>query len=145
MALATRMTRWEVGGRRSHPLVSLSILRWAARMGQRVSAVCIRVKTSVRTSVRPMWSCGSGVGGFGRCTSIHLWNHTRARLSAQRESGAAITRGEFYCDSLKEGQYIVAINCKGGQYLGCSCLGGGLLGLAGLLCLGDGCLGGGLF
>ena len=53
--------------------------------------------------------------------------------------------GGFYCNGLKEGQYIVAINCRGGQRLDCSRLGGGLLGLAGLLCLGDGCLGGGLF
>ena len=27
VALAARMTRWAVGGRRSHPLVSLSILQ----------------------------------------------------------------------------------------------------------------------
>ena len=54
VALAARMTRWAVGGRRSHPLVSLSILLWAVTMGQRASAVYSSVATSVRTSVRPM-------------------------------------------------------------------------------------------
>ena len=52
--------------------------------------------------------------------------------------------GGFYCDGLKEGQDVVAIDCKGGQRLGCGRLGRGLLGLAGLLCLGGGRLGGGL-
>ena len=43
LALATRMTRWVVGGRRSHPLVSLSVSCWAEKTGRRASAVCSRV------------------------------------------------------------------------------------------------------
>ena len=71
---AVRMMSWAVGGRRSHPFFPLSISRWAATTGRSASAVCIRVATSVRTSVRPMWSCEAGMGGFGRLTSIHCWN-----------------------------------------------------------------------
>ena len=93
VALAARMTRWAVDGRRSHPFVSLSISRWAATAGRSASAVCSRVATSVRTSVRPRWSCGAGVGGFCRFTSVHSCNQTRACLSTRRESGAARTRG----------------------------------------------------
>ena len=118
VALAARMTSWAVGGRRPHLLVSLSISRWAATTGRRASDMCSRVATSVRTSVRPMWSCGAGVGGFGRCMSVQHRNQTRAHLSTQRESGSAITRG-IYVNGLKEGQDIATIYCKGGQRLGC--------------------------
>ena len=95
VALAARMTPWAVGRRWSHPFVSFSASRWAATTGWSASAVCSQVATSIRISVRPRWSCGAGMGGFGRFTSVHCWNHTRARLSAQRESGAAITQGDL--------------------------------------------------
>ena len=95
VALASRMTRWAVGGRRSHPFFSFFISRWTATTGRSASSVYSRVATSVRKSVRPRWSCGAGVGGFGRFTSVHCWNQTRSHLSARRESGAARTRGDF--------------------------------------------------
>ena len=60
IALAARMTRWAVGGRQSHPFVSLSALRWAAILGRSASAVCNRVATSVRMPVKPRWSCEAG-------------------------------------------------------------------------------------
>ena len=101
MALAARMTRWAVGGRRSHPFVSFSASHWAATMGRSALTVCIRVATSVRTPVRPRWSCGDGVGGLVRFTSVHRWNQKRVRLSAQRESGAARTQG-----------YLTATSCR---------------------------------
>ena len=65
VALATRMTRWNVGGRRSHPLVSFSTSRWAATTGQSAFAVCIFVAESVKMHVSPMWSYGAGLGGLG--------------------------------------------------------------------------------
>ena len=89
------MTRWAVGGRRSQPFVSFSALRWAVMTGRSASAVCNRVATSVRTPVRPRWSCGVGLGGLGRLTSVQRWNQMRARLSARRESGAAMTQGDL--------------------------------------------------
>ena len=38
VAFAARMTRWAVGGRRSHPLVSFSAFRWVATTGRSASA-----------------------------------------------------------------------------------------------------------
>ena len=74
VASADRMTRWAVGGIRSHPLVSFSASRWVATAGRIASAVYNRVATSVRMPVRSMWSCGSGLGGVGRLTSIQQQN-----------------------------------------------------------------------
>ena len=144
MVLAARMTRWAVGGRRSHPFVSFSISRWAATTGRSASAVCIRVATPVKTSVRPRWSCGAGVGGFGRFTSVHRWNQTRARLSAQRESGAARTRGDLTATACRNAKtslqsYAMLANVSGGGRLG-----GGLLCLTWICRLGGGRVGGGL-
>ena len=82
---------WEV----VPPLCILFALRWAATTGRSASALCIRVTTSVRTPVRPRWSCGAGVGRFGRLTSVHRCNQTRAHLYARKESGAARTRGDL--------------------------------------------------
>ena len=95
VALAARMKRWAVGGRRSHPLVSFSASRWAETTGRRAYAGCNRVATSVRTPMRPMWSCGDGLVGVGRLMSVQRWNQTRARLSTQMESGATMTRGDL--------------------------------------------------
>ena len=84
VALAARMTLWAVSGRRSHPFVSFSASRWAVTTRRGASVVCSRV-----------WSCGAGVGSFGRFTSVHHWNQPRARFSARRESGAERARGDF--------------------------------------------------
>ena len=95
VALAARITRWAVGGRRSHTLVYFYALRWAAMTGWSASTVRKLVATSVRTPVRPMWSCGSGLGRARRLLSVQRWNQTRVRLSTQREIGSAVTRGYF--------------------------------------------------
>ena len=99
--LVARIMLWAVGGRRYHPFVSFSALRWAATTGRSASDLCSRVATSVRTLVKTRLSCGAGVGGLGRFTSIHRWNQTRARLSAQRDSGAARTRGYLTATSFR--------------------------------------------
>ena len=94
VALAARMTPWDVGGRRSHSLVSFYALRCAATIGQSASAVCNLVSTSFKMSVRPVWYCNTGLGGVGRLVSAHQWNQTLARLSSQRESVAVVTGGD---------------------------------------------------
>ena len=127
VALAARITRWAVGWRRSHPFVSISISRWAETTGRSASDICSWVATSVRTSVRPRWSCGAGVGGFGRFTSVHCWNQTRACLSAQRENGAARTRGDLTATACRNAKTSSQIVCDGGQRLGGGRFGGGLL------------------
>ena len=112
MALAARMTRWDVSGRRSHPFVSFSASRWAAMTGRSDSAVCRQVATSVRTPVIPRWYCGARVVGFGRCVSVHRWNQTCARLSARRESGAATTQGNLKataCSNAKTSSQLYAV------------------------------------
>ena len=53
VALATRMARLAVGGRRSHPFVSFSALHWAATTRGSALAVCTRFSTLVRAPVRP--------------------------------------------------------------------------------------------
>ena len=93
VALSDRMKRWAIGGRRSHPFVSVSASRWEATTGRSASAVCNRVVMLVRMPMRPRWSCGAGLGGMGILTSAQCCNQTHARLSAQRVSGAAIIRG----------------------------------------------------
>ena len=95
LLLATGMMRWPVGGRRSHPLVSFSASRWALTTGRSDSAVCNLVATSFRTPVRPMWYFVYGLGGVGRLMSIQQRNQTRARLSALREIGNVVTRGDL--------------------------------------------------
>ena len=95
VVLTARMTCSAVGGRRSHPLVSFSALRWAATTEMSASEVCNWVAMSFSTPMRPMWSCGAGLGGVGRLTSVQRQNQTRARLSAQRKSGSAMTHGDL--------------------------------------------------
>ena len=95
VALAARMTCWAVGGRRSHPLVSFFASRWAETAGRNASKVCYLVATSFKTLVRPVWSCGTGLGGVGRLVSAHKHNHMRMRLSVWRESGAVVTGGDL--------------------------------------------------
>ena len=70
VVLAARMTLWVIGGRRSHPLVSFSSLRWAATTQWSTSAVCNRFAMFLRKPVRPMWYCGAGLGGVGRLTYV---------------------------------------------------------------------------
>ena len=74
VALVTKMKHWDVGGRRSHHLVSFSASRWKATTGRSDSTVCNRVATSVRTPLRPVWSCGAGLGGVGRLASVQRSN-----------------------------------------------------------------------
>ena len=74
VALAARMTIWAIGGRRSHPLVRFFATQCVATMGQSGSAVCNLVATLDRMPVRPMWSCGVGLGGVGRLMSIQQRN-----------------------------------------------------------------------
>ena len=92
---AARMTRWAVGGRRSYSLVSFSALLWAAATGRSASAVCNQVTTSVRKPVRPMWSCGAGLGRMGRLAYDQRQKQTRTRLYARRESGSMMTCGDL--------------------------------------------------
>ena len=54
-ALTVRMTHCAIGGRQPHPIVSLSGLRCTATMGQRDSAFCSRIATSLMTPVSPDW------------------------------------------------------------------------------------------
>ena len=90
VALAARMMRWAVGGRRSHPFVSFSFSRWVAMTGRSDFAVCNWIAMLVRTPVRPRWSCEAGLSGLGRLMSFQRWNQTRARFYTQRESGVAM-------------------------------------------------------
>ena len=64
-------------------------------MGRSDSTVCSLVSTSAKTPVRPMWSYEAGLGGMVRLVSVHRQKQTRVRLSARREIGAAVTRGEL--------------------------------------------------
>ena len=64
-ALADRMTRWDIGNRRSHLLVSLLVLCCATMRGQRDSSFCIRVATFLSIPVSPEWSFGAAVTGVG--------------------------------------------------------------------------------
>ena len=95
VALASRMTRWDICGRRSHPLVSFSASLWAATTGQSASTVCNLITTLVKIPVRTMWYCGAGLVGVGRLVSVQRRNQTRVRLSAQRDSGAKVTHGDL--------------------------------------------------
>ena len=76
-------------------MLSVPALHWAATTGRSASVVCNQVATSVRTPVIPMWSCGSGLGNVGRLRSAQQRSQTHARLSVRRESGAAMTHGDF--------------------------------------------------
>ena len=87
VALAARMTRLAVGGRRSYTFVFFFASRWSATTGRSASAVCNRIATSVRMSVRPRWSCGASVGGLGRFRSVHCWNQMRTLVSVKGEWG----------------------------------------------------------
>ena len=54
VALATRMTSWAVGGRRSHPSVYFSPLHCTAITGSIASAFCNLVAPFLNTPVKPM-------------------------------------------------------------------------------------------
>ena len=95
VALATRMMRWDVGGRRSHPLVSFYTSRWAATTGRSASVVCslvCRISQDARETHVVLWGL---LGWHGRLMSVQIRNQTRALFSAQRESGATVTRGKL--------------------------------------------------
>ena len=111
VVLVARMTRWDVGGRRSHPFVYFSASRWAATTGRSASVVYKRVATSFRTPLIPRWSSGAGLGGLERLTSVQRWNQTRALVRAKGEWGRDDTR-LFNGNSLEEGQDLIAENCN---------------------------------
>ena len=117
VALAARMKLWAVGGRQSHPFVSFSAPLWEATTGRSTSAVCNWVTMLVITTMRPMWSCGSGLCGVGRLASVQRWNQTRALVRAMRE-WIRDDSWIFDGNGLGEGQDVVTIVCNGGQRLG---------------------------
>ena len=86
-------------------------------------------------------------GRRGQLWQIHVFPSlepdARSLVCAKGEWRCENSRG-FDCDGLEEGQDVVTIVCDGGQRLGDSHLGGGLLGLTGILRIGVGRLGGGL-
>ena len=82
VALAARMTCWEVGERRSHPVVYFSASRCAATTRRSASEECNLVATSLNTPVRSVWFCEAVLDGMGRMVSYHRRKHTCARLSA---------------------------------------------------------------
>ena len=95
VALAARMTRWTVGGRRSYPFVSFSASLCEATEGWSAYIFFNFVVMSLKTPVRPVWSCGAFLDDAGRLISYHRRNQTRTRLYVQRDNGAAMTRGNF--------------------------------------------------
>ena len=120
LALAIRMTRCVIGGRRSHPLVSFFALRGVGTMGRSASAVCNLVATSVRTPVRRMCSCGVGLGGVGRLMYYQRQNQTRAFVR---------TEGEWKCedswsfdyDGLEEGKDVIFLSAMVANVLAVAC------------------------
>ena len=95
VALAARMNRWAVGGRRYHLFVFFSASRSAATTGQSASEFRNLVVALLNTPVRPVWSCGAVLADTGRLLSDHRRNHTHAHLSAQIDNGSAMTRSDF--------------------------------------------------
>ena len=95
VALSARMTHWTVGGRRSHTFVSFSASRYGATEGWSASLFFNLVVTSLKTPVRPVWSCGVVLDKVGRLISDHRRNQTRTRLYVQRDNGEAMTSGNF--------------------------------------------------
>ena len=63
-ALAIRMICWAVVMRRSHPFIYLSALHCAVTSRRRASTFLSCVAASLRTPVRPKWSCVLEVGGI---------------------------------------------------------------------------------
>ena len=76
------------------------IVQW--RRGGSTSAVCNLVVTSLKTPLRPVWSCGTVLCGVVRLVSDHRRNQMRMSLSAQRESGAAVNCGDLTATSWKK-------------------------------------------
>ena len=108
VALAARMTRWAVGGRRSHPFVFLSISRWAATTGQRFG--CVQPGRGVCKDV-----CETHVvlwGRRGRLWQIHvcpsLEPDARALVRAKGEWGREDSR-RFDKNGMEESQDVVEI------------------------------------
>ena len=95
VALAARMTRWAVGGRRFHPFVYFSASHCVARTGWSASAFFSLVVKSLKTHVRPVWFCGAVLDGSGRFFPNHRQNQTRALFSTCRYIGVAMTRDDF--------------------------------------------------
>ena len=80
MVLTTRINIWAIGGKRSHPFVSFSASRCAATTGRSASEFCKLVATSLKTPVRPVWSCGAVLADAGKLILDHQRNQTRAHF-----------------------------------------------------------------
>ena len=102
VVLAARMTLWALGGIRSHPLVYFPASCCAVMTGRSDSVVCNLVAVSLKTPVRPMWYCGEVLVGVVRFVSDHRQKQTSICFSAQRESGAAMTRGDLTVTAWKK-------------------------------------------
>ena len=106
VALSVRMSCWDLGEIRSHPLVYFPASCCAAMTGWSASAVCNLVATSVKTPVRPMWYCGAVLFGVSRLVSYHRRNQTSTCLSVQRDSGAAMTRSDLTVTAWKKSKML---------------------------------------
>ena len=95
VALAARMTRWAVGGRRSHTFVFFFTLCCARTTWWSASKFSNIVAMTLKTAARPMWSCGAVLDGTGRLISDHRGNQTHEHLYVQIDNGAAMTHGDF--------------------------------------------------
>ena len=78
--------------------------------GQSASAVCNLVTTSVRTPVKPMWSCGDVLGSVGRLVSVQRREQTNARLSERREIGDAVTCGDLNATAWREAKTLLQLS-----------------------------------
>ena len=67
--------------------------------GRSASAFCNLVVTSLNTTVKPAWSCGTVLADTGRLILDHRRNHTHARFSVKRDNVASMTCSEFTATS----------------------------------------------
>ena len=91
-------------------LVSFSSLWCAATTGQSASAFCNLVATLLKTPVRPVWSCGEFLADTDRLILYHRQNQTRTCLSTQRDSGSAMTSGDFTATSWRNSKTLLQLS-----------------------------------
>ena len=97
-ALTARMTHFAVGGRRSHPRVSISALHCAVTKGQRSSTFLINVAMLLSNPVSPEWSCWTlviDVDRGVRWLSGQRQNLSHVCFSARCKRGTTTARGAF--------------------------------------------------
>ena len=108
-ALAARITRCYIGGRRSQPCVYLYVLHCAETTGRRAYVFCEHVATSLRTPVSPEWYCGAVLWRVAWCFRLlfyHWRNQFVARLSACSKSGAASTRSDLIATAWRNARIL---------------------------------------